>query len=173
MDDRRLNVSSLAHSNTFGWALQPPNGTTHRWNDLTQWLRSGSGVYWICGKAGSGKSTLMRYLYDHPTTRALLSQWAGSEKLLVGSHFFWNLGQPEQKTQHGLQRSILYQILHHKSSAIRDVLPRLYADALSGQHDTNSPSAAEIDFAYRALQQVSGLGKICLLIDGMDEFDGR
>ena len=192
MDDRRLNVST-AHDSTFEWALRPSNGPTHCWSDLVQWLSCGSGVYWVHGKAGCGKSTLMRYLYDHATTNRLLSQWAGSETLLVGSHFFWNLGKPEQKTQQGLQRSIIYQILSHKRSMISEALPRIYADALTAQHDVEQRlalgpppvvdlysaigleplSAAEIDYAFRVFEQASGLGRICLFIDGMDEFEGR
>jgi len=34
-------------------------------------------------------------------------------------------------------------------------------------------SAAEIDYAFRVFEQASGLGRICLFIDGMDEFEGR
>lgn len=32
-------------------------------DSIAEWLESGSGVYWISGKAGSGKSTLMKHLF--------------------------------------------------------------------------------------------------------------
>jgi hypothetical protein len=31
------------------------------WDDFGEWLRSGSSVYWISGKPGSGKTTLVKY----------------------------------------------------------------------------------------------------------------
>jgi len=57
IDERRNNIVE-AHSETLGWAINPPaSGAT--WDDLDQWLRCGRGIYWIHGKPGSGKSTLM------------------------------------------------------------------------------------------------------------------
>lgn len=44
---------------------------------LLHWLSSGDGIFHISGKLGSGKSTLMKYLCDHPQTRIELEKWAG------------------------------------------------------------------------------------------------
>lgn len=71
IDDRRENITT-AHSNTLQWALYP-KGEDFPWHDLSAWLRSGSGIYWISGKAGSGKSTLMKHLYLENRVRDLLS----------------------------------------------------------------------------------------------------
>jgi len=46
-------------------------------NRLFDWLASGGGIFHISGKLGSGKSTLMKYLCDHPSTKAMLETWAG------------------------------------------------------------------------------------------------
>jgi hypothetical protein len=57
IDDRKNHIAE-AHSKTLEWAINPPaSGVV--WDDLGQWLRSGHGIYWIHGKPGSGKSTLM------------------------------------------------------------------------------------------------------------------
>ncbi len=40
------------------------------------WLSSGEGIFHVSGKMGSGKSTLMKYLGDHPGTLAELTKWA-------------------------------------------------------------------------------------------------
>ncbi|CAJ2499791.1 Uu.00g026440.m01.CDS01 [Anthostomella pinea] len=48
-------------------------------------------------KAGSDKSTLMRFVAHHPTTRSALASWTGSHELVIASHFFWNFGYPAQK----------------------------------------------------------------------------
>jgi len=177
LHERRMGIAP-AHNTTLKWALCPPNGTTRSWDDLSEWLQSGSGIYWVCGKAGSGKSTLMSYLYDHPATRHRLSQWATGEHILVASHFFWNLGTTEQKSLPGLQRSILYQFLRHRPSLIQEALPSMYNTALAGRdrHDLAPPSMPEMQFAFQVLQRPSSLsilGKICLFIDGVDEYDGK
>jgi hypothetical protein len=43
-----------------------------------EWLSSGDGIFHISGKLGSGKSTLMKYLFNHPRTKIELSRWAGT-----------------------------------------------------------------------------------------------
>jgi type IV secretory pathway VirB4 component len=46
-----------------------------KWNE---WITStDAGIFHIAGKFGSGKSTLMQFLYDHPRTQQDLEQWAG------------------------------------------------------------------------------------------------
>jgi len=45
---------------------------------FTTWLKSGSGIFHISGKLGSGKSTLMKFLCEHPDTKAKLIEWAGT-----------------------------------------------------------------------------------------------
>jgi hypothetical protein len=57
IDDRESSIVD-AHSQTFEWSIHPPTSEVV-WDDLGQWLRSGRDIYWIHGKPGSGKSTLM------------------------------------------------------------------------------------------------------------------
>jgi hypothetical protein len=45
------------------------------------WLSSGNGIFHIAGKLGSGKSTLMKFLCNHPQTKDALQKWAGMFKL--------------------------------------------------------------------------------------------
>ncbi|KAK4188091.1 hypothetical protein QBC35DRAFT_550639, partial [Podospora australis] len=54
--NRRESISE-EHSGTYRWASEKPNSNSRPWDDLSQWLRSGKGMYWLSGKAGSGKST--------------------------------------------------------------------------------------------------------------------
>jgi hypothetical protein len=46
-----------AHETTFEWIFAPNTSA-----NLVTWLKSGDELYWISGKAGSGKSTLMKFL---------------------------------------------------------------------------------------------------------------
>lgn len=72
---------------------------------MAQWLESGSGVYWVCGKAGSGKSTLMKHIFFHRDVPKLLQRWLNPEAqahlkekdpekdlCALGSFIFLNLG---------------------------------------------------------------------------------
>ena len=82
-----------------------------QWDDFARWLESGHGVYWINGKAGSGKSTLMNHICHHSRKLELLKQWCSERRLLTPTFFFWNAGTRLQKSIDGLLRSLVYQML--------------------------------------------------------------
>ncbi|KAJ9615275.1 hypothetical protein H2200_001350 [Cladophialophora chaetospira] len=86
MDDRKEKVED-AHPETFHWALNP--GHKMPWDSLPDFLESASGIYWIRGKPGCGKSTLMKYLFGEEKTSALLRAWAGGTSFTLASFFFW------------------------------------------------------------------------------------
>lgn len=171
MDDRERAVAP-AHAKTLQWALEPPEDD-FPWDDLSHWLRLGSGIYWISGKAGSGKSTLTKYLYHNPQTRRLLAEWASGPYVLT-KFFFWNLGTAEQKTQEGLSRAWLYQILSDNRSLIASTLPYMWKEVLNTENDVSLPSQSETMYAFQTLSENSShVGKICFFIDGLDEFAGN
>lgn len=43
-------------------------------------------------KAGSGKSTLMKFVFENPVTTKYLKMWAGDSVLHQASYYFWNQG---------------------------------------------------------------------------------
>jgi hypothetical protein len=86
---------------------------------LGEWLRSGDKIYWIGGKAGSGKFTLMKFLCDHPRTKQELCEWAGQKQVVMASFFFWITGNEIQKSQNGLFQSLLFEILRQCPSMIK------------------------------------------------------
>ena len=88
-----------------------PQNLAHPWDDFASWLKSGHGVYWINGKAGSGKSTVMKHICDHSRKLELLREWSTNRRLLTPTFFFWNAGSRLQKSIDGLLRSLLYQML--------------------------------------------------------------
>ena len=89
-----IHASNQDNPDTLGW-----------------WFRNGHGVYWINGKAGSGKSTLMNHICSHKRRVELLKKWSLRRQLLTPSFFFWNSGSRQQKTIDGLLRSLIYQML--------------------------------------------------------------
>jgi len=77
--------------------------------DFGEWLSTDmdDSIYWISGKAGSGKSSLMKLIANHPDARKLLKTWATPRRCLMITHYFWTAGTYEQKGLLGMLRSIL------------------------------------------------------------------
>ncbi|KAK3905627.1 hypothetical protein C8A05DRAFT_41428 [Staphylotrichum tortipilum] len=171
IDDRK-NFINPAHSETLQWAFRPP-AAGQRWAGIPDWLRSRSGLYWVSGKAGCGKSTLMKHMYHHEATKELLSQWAAGSPLITGCFFFWYLGTPEQKTYEGLTRTLLHHILDSDSSLIPQLLPESVERDVT-ESDSNAsltlPTFAETQAAFERLSRTPV--KACLFIDGLDEYSG-
>jgi hypothetical protein len=71
-----------AETNTFTWILNDSNvqrlSNPLLVTDFKTWLQTGSGVFHISGKPGSGKSTLMKYLCESAETERHLQQWVGT-----------------------------------------------------------------------------------------------
>lgn len=124
--ERREQVCE-AHRETFRWIFRRPheieNHDMGRWDDFVAWLEEGDGLYWIAGKAGSGKSTLMKYIASHPSTDNYLKQWSGDCRTLKAAFFFWSSGTKEQKSQVGLLKSLLYEILTKIPELVPVVFP--------------------------------------------------
>lgn len=174
MNDRFCSLDR-AHHKTLHWALEPPKEDAVKWDNLSDWLRTGSGIYWISGKAGSGKSTLMKYLYELGKTKELLHRWAGTHALITANFFFYALGISEQHSQHGLSRALLYQILQAEPSLIPKLFPGMWREAHKFQGTTiEPPSPGEVKNAYEIIG--SGLDtsrRFCFFIDGLDEYSGN
>ncbi|KAI9164097.1 hypothetical protein HJFPF1_05733 [Paramyrothecium foliicola] len=172
MDDRRDGVAS-PHPETFNWALKPSSDDV-AWDDLSEWLRNGTGIYWICGKAGSGKSTLMKFLFYHQETGKLLKEWSRPERLTSGSFFFWNLGTSQQRSLEGLSRAIIYHVLDAEPRLSSKLLPRLWQETLQGvEGGQDPPSRAEMTLAFEILARSDLQQHFCFFIDGLDEFTGN
>lgn len=77
-----------AHEETFRWILDVSAEVKRPWSNFADWLKNGSRIYWISGKAGSGKSTLMGYIVRNPQTTDFLRTWVGDRSLLTVRFFF-------------------------------------------------------------------------------------
>ncbi|KAH7113354.1 hypothetical protein EDB81DRAFT_308492 [Dactylonectria macrodidyma] len=94
-------------------------------NSFYRWLEDcSSKVYWITGKLGSGKSTLMNFVVHNPLTQKHLQAWAGNLPLLLGLFYFWEAGQDNlQKSREGLIQTLLWQCLQSRPDMIPRVTP--------------------------------------------------
>ena len=167
-DSRPVRHGSVpqAHKDTFQWAFD---------SRLSYWLRSGSGIFWVSGKPGSGKSTFMKFIASHVQTKELLFDWAGSANTLaVAAHFFWIAGTPIQRSWQGLLQSLLFDVLHNHPSIVPLISPNRWAAAKAGQWQTAAEpwSLTELKAALQELAAAKDISlKICFFIDGLDEFD--
>ena len=154
-----------AHKETFRWSLSEEKAS------LATWLRSGHGSYWIEGKAGSGKSTLMKYLQKEFLTRELLLEWAHDRALLVLSHFFWAQGTDLQRNLTGLFRTLLFYIFMQDPELLEETCPsRMQRQEF---HHLEPWTLEELKECFEYLSARKTLpSKLCIFIDGLDEFQG-
>jgi hypothetical protein len=171
----RIELISPKHTMTFEWIFQDTSQHQKPWSNFTQWLTTDSGCYWINGKAGAGKSTLLKFIQNDPRYLRHLEQWAQGHLLVTASFFLWNIGTDLQKSQLGLLRTILHDVLVQCPSLTPIVFPDMCRALARDFNRSNmfEPSPAELWKAFRTMvAQQSVQLRICLLIDGIDEYEG-
>lgn len=159
-----------AHIRTFQWVFGSPH------DQLLSWLESGTGIFWVSGKPGSGKSTLMKFIVDNSRTKEALAIWAGTRTCVTASHFFWISGTAMQMSQEGLFRSLLYEILRARPQMVEALCPSLWEEVAN-----INVSERDLDqiWSRRSLRDTISHLKaycddtvFCFFIDGLDEYKG-
>ncbi len=147
--------------------------------------KNGNGIYWISGKAGSGKSSLIKNIFDDSKTHRYLKVWAkeGDNSsprypqilLCLPTFFFWNSGTREQKSQSGLLKALLSQVLSACPNLVPLVFPerwpKRYTSFINGLPNSfdQALTSRRLTTAFRRLSQYATLPlKICFLVDGLD-----
>ncbi|KAI0972297.1 hypothetical protein F4678DRAFT_57253 [Xylaria arbuscula] len=160
-----------AHAKTFQWVLIPDTESGLSQTKFVDWLRGDRSVFWVRGKPGSGKSVLMKYLSQHPNILEHLAIWSGTDQLVIARYFFWNSGMPLEKSQEGLLRSLLFDILRS--------LPELASTIQKAKNGYGTPvpftdrwSRQELLKILELVSQIHLPVKFCLFIDGLDEYKG-
>ncbi|KIY04090.1 uncharacterized protein Z520_00782 [Fonsecaea multimorphosa CBS 102226] len=177
----RPEAVAIAHAETFKWLFLRSEEVQRPWDDFIEWLQFKNDIYWMTGKAASGKSTLFKYILENENTRQLLKVWGGDSEVVIASFFFWSLGNSMQRSQCGLLQSLIYSILQQRPNMISEVLPslwqQLHHQPLNFFKSLGAAwhvwSVNDLRHILTALinQNESRL-KFCLFIDGLDEFDG-
>ncbi|CAD6572041.1 MAG: hypothetical protein ASARMPRED_005011 [Alectoria sarmentosa] len=165
---------SFAHHRTFDWLLNEDQKDAPFDPKFREWLERKQGVYWIAGNAGSGKSTLMKFLADNnPLVLQALKKWSDSKRLVTASHYFWNAGTTMQKSPEGLLRSLLYDVLRQCPDLMPLMLPSRWNPAML--HGTRSPwNIQELLHAFTQLStQTVDSARFCFFVDGLDECAGE
>lgn len=171
----RYSRISAPFQTTFEWIYRDPRHDTVYWSNFLEWLEDGNVIYWISGKAGSGKSTLMKLIHDDPRTRQYLGKWANKRRILMSGFYFWNSGTEIQMSIEGLCQTLLHDILLSldDETVVRNLLPeRCEVLDLFG-YDQEPWTTTECLKSLRRLSQPC-FKSYCIffLIDGLDEFNG-
>ncbi|KAL8976549.1 MAG: hypothetical protein Q9205_007460, partial [Flavoplaca limonia] len=164
----RMNDIADSHSQTLHWMFE--DDATRPWDSFCSWLQGNDRLYWINGKPGSGKSTLMKFLINSPRTRDLLAQWSLGKSPLIVGFYFWLSGSELQRSFKGLLCSIIHQLVHEDRQLVTKLLHR--NTGLLSKRNTGDWSKQELQ---RILTQTINLldHPLCIFLDGLDEFDQK
>jgi hypothetical protein len=133
---------------------------------LLRWLKNDELIFWVNGKAGSGKSSLMSFVSNDKRAMEALRSWSGGRFVHIIKFFFWRPGSSFQRSIPGLLRSLLWQLLRIDPMKIDDLLAE-------GSLRKNSHwPQVELLQALKRIISVHEKGHICFFIDGLDEHDG-
>lgn len=74
----------LVHRETIEWLFHETQPGEMSWTNFMEWLQNDNSIYWINGKAGSGKSTLMKFISDDSRLMEALriSPWANGRSVI-------------------------------------------------------------------------------------------
>lgn len=118
----------------------------------------------------------MKFISQHERIRELSAAWAGESTLTMAEFYFYHLGTSEQKSQQGLLRSLLHDILKPNLALTSKLVPAMWKDALALKDNETLalPSTAELKCAFQKLTESQlEQWKFCFFIDGLDEFSGN
>jgi hypothetical protein len=173
LSDREYRITA-AHQDTFHWLFAGPSDRhIRKWCVFSSWLQGSEKVYWITGKPGSGKSTLMKYLSRDSRTQENLLTWAGHLPLVTSHFYFWNSGTRVQMSLDGFYRTVVYTILSTRPEMAPEAFPDRWRNSRLFGNDTREWSVRELQQAFQILLKKSGRSyRLCLFIDGLDEYEG-
>ncbi|KAF2151440.1 ankyrin [Myriangium duriaei CBS 260.36] len=155
IDEHQKSIKT-AHARTCKWLLT--NTQYIQWLDASK-LREHHGFLWIKGKAGAGKSTIMKFALANARKRA--------KDCIVLSFFFHARGGELEKSTIGAYRSLLLQLF--------DCLPQLQS-SFNSIGVSRSNIGADYTWSVELLetlfeQAVSSLQKtsVVCFVDALDE----
>lgn len=171
--DREEGITE-AYPKTLNWIYEDPDiyDESRKRDSFADFLRGETTVYWITGKAGSGKSTLMKFINEQPQTQELLQQWAGAREPVNASFYFFYNGKDEQKSEFGMLSSLLHSILSKR----RDLIPVAFEERVRTVLQSRRHAGITVPEAKRALKKLfqgSAQIRFFLTVDGLDEFDPK
>lgn len=156
--ETRHATIKMAYAKTCEWLFNTPEYRS--WLDLDR-LNEHNGFFWIKGKAGSGKSTLIKHLLKHSR--------ASMKGATIISFFFNARGHDLEKSTVGMYRSLLVQIFERHPELL---------DALHVHFNPTRASIGASNYQWQletlkitfqdAIKGIGEGGVICF-VDALDE----
>ncbi|PTB65483.1 hypothetical protein BBK36DRAFT_1122447 [Trichoderma citrinoviride] len=158
IDERLINLTA-AQGKTCRWFLDKDEYIL--WNDSSRQPEHG-GFLWVKGNPGTGKSTLMKFLFEQAKENV-----RDNPSQIVLSFFFLARGTVEEKSTIGLYRSLLHQLFEKAPGT---------QTSLEWMTDNGAKVVQRNGWSEQALKQTLGhavqaLGSRSLMIfvDALDE----
>ncbi|KAI2603729.1 hypothetical protein GGR54DRAFT_622131 [Hypoxylon sp. NC1633] len=169
MDSREEGID-IAHRNTFSWLMEPERTEPPESSSFLDWLKTEEPIFWLSGKAGSGKSTLMKFIATHDSLSRRLEEAFPEKRWVVASHYLFERGKDSlQKSREGLIRHLLYQLISKEPELARTVLKQQNASRAFNENKPWSWRELENSFDKILADKPPNLQVLCF-IDGLDEY---
>ncbi|KAH8884926.1 hypothetical protein GQ53DRAFT_660648, partial [Thozetella sp. PMI_491] len=159
--DERLTTLEAPQGTTCRWFLEKPEYIS--WYGAHQQGRHGV-FLWIKGHPGTGKSTLMKFLFEDAKLKA-----KGDPSKITLSFFFIARGTLEQRSTAGLYRSILYQ-LFQTTIDLQKSFDWLTIDGAKAIQRNGWSEAALKQTLINAVSRLKGR-QLMIFVDALDECD--
>ncbi|KAL6714827.1 hypothetical protein ACLMJK_007087 [Lecanora helva] len=139
------------------------------------WLNNKTRFFWISGKPGAGKSTLMRYLSESEKANKLLSE--DFDRVIFVQYYFYELGTVQESDFGSLLCVILRQLLSGFFESERSAYLKVYSrlKPLLGALPASStvlPVEELKSILREAITHCKQPWRLVLFIDGLDECKG-
>ena len=197
--ERRNRVDQVGkpYEGTFHWLFDPQVGF---WGWLSGPRQAGTPIFfWIQGKPGSGKSTLMKYALAQKETRELLALADPGNWHLI-PFFFHDRGSSIQKSVTGLLQELLYRLVEANEKLLAFIPSRLIHQLLKRKKMATEVSMLQqrydqknqpdyvyqessytkiwsVDDLQEALIAITGQNQVPLnvlfFVDALDEYEGN
>ena len=139
--------------------------------EFQQWyLAEDSGILWLLGNAGCGKTALMSFLVEQLEGRIATAMKNSSMRKLpvLVCSYFCDDKDTDRKSATTMLRSILYQVFNRRHDLIHHAEPHFRIVGF-----INSLSLGLLWQILEAVMKDPTTGYICILIDAMDECEEK
>ena len=153
------------------WDIQA-NPKTFQWvwsSSFAEWLSNSDGLFWICGKPASGKSTLIHHMATNKEVGKRLRQTLKINWITVYHFFDFRArieGESVRNTFEGFLMSLLFQLISATAGNVRH--DDIEQDAVSRNTEQHWSRGDLLKRLKRFLGKSPN--PICIFVDGLDEY---